>query len=161
MRRIILLTLSVIVAGSVIADETQKRGETAERPAGRAEPIEISGVVERMKQQFTRMDHNGDGELTFEELTRVRDANRRGGIARGNERPAGQGQEARRAQMRERMEKRAQDMLTKYDADESSGLNVEEFTKTRVEPLQNMDANKDGKVTRDEARVSRQAQGSS
>lgn len=158
MRRTILLTLSVLVAGSVMADETTKPAEKADQPAVRGGPIEISGVVERMKQQFTRMDQDGDGELTLAELTKMPAGNRRGGLARGNERPAGQ--EARRGQMRERVEKRAKDLLTKFDADDSGALDVEEFTKTRVESLQNLDTNKDGKVTRDEMRRDRESRGS-
>lgn len=158
MRRTILLTLSVLVAGSVLADETEKSAEKGEQRAVRGDPIEISGVVERMKRQFTRMDEDGDGELTLAELSKMRGADGRGGFPRGNERPVAADREAIRAQRQESLKKRAQEMLTKYDADASSALNVEEFTKTRVEPLQAMDTNKDGKVTREEMRAGRQAQ---
>lgn len=158
MRKTILLTLSVLISGSVMADDKEKNTEREEPRVVRGAPIEISGVAERMKQQFTRMDQDGDGELTLEELTKMPGANRRGSFPQGNERAAAADREARRAERQERMKKRTQDMLTKYDADDSSALNVEEFTKTRVEPLENMDTNKDGKVTREEMRAGRQAQ---
>ena len=158
MRRTIFLTLSLFVAGSVMAEETAKSEEKADQPAVRGGPIEISGVAERMKQQFSRMDEDGDGELTLAELTKMRGANRRGGFPQGNERRAAVDREAIRAQRQESLKKRAQDMLTKYDADDSSALNVEEFTKTRVEPLENLDTNKDGTVTREEMRAGRRNQ---
>lgn len=158
MRKTILLTLSVLIAGSVMADDKEENTEREEPRAVRGAPIEISGVAERMKQQFSRMDEDGDGELTLAELSKMRGADGRGGFPRGNERAAAADREARRAQRQESLKKRAQEMLTKYDADASSALNVEEFTKTRVEPLENMDTNKDGKVTREEMRAGRQAQ---
>lgn len=155
MRRTILLTISLFVAGSVMAEETGKSEERADQRAVRGGPIEISGVAERMKQQFSRMDEDGDGELTLAELSKMRGADGRGGFPRGNQRPAAADREAIRAQRQESLKKRAQEMLTKYDADGTRALSVEEFTKTRVEPLENLDTNKDGKVTREEMRAGR------
>lgn len=153
MQRAILVLLAIFGTSTVLADEATKRGERMDRPAMRGGPIEISAVIERTKQQFTRTDQDGDGELTAAELTKMSVGSRR--VASIGEGETSADQEARRARAQKRLEIRAQEMLEKFDTDGTGGLSVEEYTKSRVEALQKLDADKDGKVSREEMREGR------
>ncbi|MFT4901555.1 MAG: hypothetical protein ACI81V_000829 [Lentimonas sp.] len=101
---------------------------------------EIEGVekAKHMTENFDRIDANGDGELTPDEMR----AHRESMPGKGGERGKGEGMKA-------------------LDADQSRSISKEEAANAPrlAEAFDNIDANGDGELTPDELRAHHQAHG--
>ncbi len=116
------LLIPLILAGSAAA--------FADKPGKRWEgPISIEEAKAKTAEHFGRIDADGDGTLTPEELF---------------------SEESRRL----REEQKRQRMFDRLDADGDGTVSMEEFH-SRIDRLTRLDTNDDGQVTRDEFRAAR------
>ena len=117
---LILIPILLAASAAAFAEKPHKRWQG---------PISIEEAEARAAERFGRIDADGDGRLTREELF---SAERR----------------------KERVEERRERLFDRLDADGDGAVSAEEYGK-RIEKLVALDNDEDGTVTREELRAAK------
>jgi len=124
----------VLAAGAATAATTQHGSRLDVNGDGN---VSFSEMQQRMAERFRQMDTNGDGQFTRAEYDAYRAAHPR----RGN-RPHAQGGD--------QQQRRGFDFFSRLDADSNGSVTLAEFSAKTTGRMQRMDTNHDGTVSRDE-----------
>jgi hypothetical protein len=118
-------------------------------------------------ERFAKMDSNGDGELTQAEMTAARDARKAERFARadtdGNgklsqaEAQAKQGKRGGKGMRGKRGGRGGMGMMRAADTNGDQMISKAEFTAAALARFDKADANKDGKITKEERQAARKA----
>lgn len=124
-------TLFAVAIGALfVAGAAHAQGERAKpRPDL---PMSVADMEQRMAERSARIDANGDGYITFEELRAWREAQR---------------------------EQRMRERFARLDADGDGRVSVAEFEARHRERIARMDADGDGVVSAEEFRAQHRKHG--
>jgi Ca2+-binding EF-hand superfamily protein len=130
----------VLAAGAAAAATTQHGSRLDVNGDGN---VSFTEMQQRMAERFRQMDTDGNGQFTRAEYDAYRAAHPR----RGN-RPQAQGGD--------HQQRRGLDFFSRLDADSNGSVSLAEFSAKTTARMQRMDANHDGTVSREEYLAGRQ-----